>query len=515
MKNNTKILLLILILILQNTTFSDIVQEVKNNNYDGVKKYIEQGAELNYVNVYRTSPLMIAVMEGHADIVKLLLESGSDPNSVSKIYFEGIESEYPPLVISVFKNNFEITKLLIENKAEINYSDDFPSALLLAVLNKNITMLKFLLENGASLDSYNLEYRFDYNRFKNTYWGNSLIVVAARNRDYDILNLLLSKGISIDFRGRSSESALIYAVKMEDLKLVKYILDKGADANYTREYRSSKFVPALGIAVENRSYELIKLLLNNGADINVRNYKKQTPVDIAFLNFDLHALNILLFHDIKVTYSYLFRNYFIRLVFLIFVLYLFYYKRRNICELLLVSYPYIPRKSSILLDSFILLALIFILGKNDIRRYLTCKFSGKTARKDLQLYIKEKSSWDTCTDLLSIFFILYMLIFYYKIVFGGLTYRIKGDLTEDVLIVVEVHLLLTIVLSYLMILRRPIAFLSFILLIPLVIFDIFSPVLLGTLAYILYMFSYMKSNKLLNTEPIEREILSNSAGDKT
>jgi ankyrin repeat protein len=511
----TNLLLTILILILHFTAYADIIQEIKNNNYAEVKKLIEQGAELNYENVFRVSPLLTAVMENNADIVKLLLENGADPNAISYIYFEDIEGKYSALMIAVYNNNFEITKLLVENKAEINYSDDFPSALLLAVLNQNIIMLKFLLENGASLDSDNLEFRYDYNKFKNTYWDNSVIVIAARNRDYDILNLLLSKGISINFRGRSSESALVYAVDMEDLKLVNYILDQGADVNYTHEYRSSKYVPALGIAVENKSYEIIKFLLDNGADINVRNYKKQTSVDIALLNFDFHALKILFYHDIDVTYSYLFRNFFFRLVFLVFVLYLFYYKKRNLCDLLLVFYPYIPKKSSILLDSFILLALIFMLGKNDIMRYLTYQFSGKSVKKNLKLYIKEKSSWDNCTDLLSIFFILYLFVFYSKIITGDLTYRIKGDLTDDVLIAVEVHLLLTIVLSSLMILRRPTAFLSFILLIPLVIYDFFSPVLIGSFAYILYLVSYIKSNKRFNPKPNDPKILSKPAGEKT
>jgi ankyrin repeat protein len=515
LKNKTNILLLLLILILQCTAFSDIVQEVKNNNYAEVKKLIEQGAELNYENVFRVSPLLTAVMENNADIVKLLLENGADPNAISNIYFEDIEGKYSALMIAVYNNNFEITKQLVEYKAEINYNDDFPSALLLAVLNKNITMLKFLFDNGAAFDLDNLEYRYNYNKFKNTYWGNSIIVIAAINRDYDILNLLLSKEISINFHRRSSKTALMCAVEMKDLKLVEYLVAKNANINYFPMSRRSKTSPPLGIAVENRSYEIIKLLLNKGADINVRNYKKQTSVDIALLNFDFHALKILFYHDIDVTYAYLFRNFFFRLVFLVFVLYLFYYKKRNLCELLLVFYPYIPRKSSILLDSFILLALIFMLGKNDIMRYLTYQFSGKSVKKNLKLYIKEKSSWDTCTDLLSIFFILYLFVFYSKIITGDLTYRIKGDLTDDVLIAVEVHLLLTIVLSSLMILRRPTAFLSFILLIPLVIYDFFSPVLIGSFAYILYLVSYIKSNKRFNPKPNDPKILSKPAGEKT
>jgi hypothetical protein len=63
------------------------------------------------------SPLMVAVAHRKVEIVKILLENGSDPNSCD-------ENLFTPLMLTSYTNDAEIAELLIQHGADVNFKNE-------------------------------------------------------------------------------------------------------------------------------------------------------------------------------------------------------------------------------------------------------------------------------------------------------------------------------------------------------------------------------------------------------
>jgi ankyrin repeat protein len=148
----------------------------KLNVFDiGRKGTVEQAKEVlktnpkafNVVNDDGYSPLVLACYRGNNEVAKLLIESGSDINGISKMG--------TPLMAAVVKGNNEIANLLIEKKADVNAADaNGTTALIYAVQFQNAVTLKLLLENKANKNHKDKEGKtaFEYAVFS----GNEAII---------------------------------------------------------------------------------------------------------------------------------------------------------------------------------------------------------------------------------------------------------------------------------------------------------------------------------------------------
>ena len=81
--------------------------------------------------------------------------------------------------------------------------------------------------------------------------------------ELEILELYLERGVSVNFRTSSGNSALIEATSHSRLENVKYFLSKGAEVNVIDRY---SYTP-LRYAALAGDYEISKLLIDAGADI--------------------------------------------------------------------------------------------------------------------------------------------------------------------------------------------------------------------------------------------------------
>ena len=77
-----------------------------------VELAIKMGADVNEQNVpTKRTALMIAILSGEEEVVKVLLENGADPNIVDK-------NLYSPLMVAALNGNYEQVKLLLEHGAK-------------------------------------------------------------------------------------------------------------------------------------------------------------------------------------------------------------------------------------------------------------------------------------------------------------------------------------------------------------------------------------------------------------
>ena len=61
-----------------------LLEAVRLNKIEEVKKLIEKGADLNVVDEYGATALHWASQEGHSEIMKMLIKAGADVNVVNK-----------------------------------------------------------------------------------------------------------------------------------------------------------------------------------------------------------------------------------------------------------------------------------------------------------------------------------------------------------------------------------------------------------------------------------------------
>ncbi len=185
---------------------------VRNNNIEIVEKLLNHGVKVNYYDKWgnsRCEPLFYAVDRNLTNIAILLIDKGAD------IRFK-TEDKDTLLHIAVRNNNLELVrKLLSVGTININAENkNGVSPLILAVQNNNTCIAIKLLNHGAQVGYTTLFYavknnltdiavplidRYENNRLKSKD-SEILLGIAVRNNNIEIVQKLLSKGISTDVR---------------------------------------------------------------------------------------------------------------------------------------------------------------------------------------------------------------------------------------------------------------------------------------------------------------------------
>ena len=108
----------------------------------------------------KSAPLHLAILNGHIDVVKILLDEGADPNKkyVRKYY------ERTPLMLATLRNNSKVIELLFEAGADPNietkgepWTWPWTTPLHVAVTFCNKDAVKALLDRGADPHIVNIE----------------------------------------------------------------------------------------------------------------------------------------------------------------------------------------------------------------------------------------------------------------------------------------------------------------------------------------------------------------------
>jgi ankyrin repeat protein len=127
----------------------DIFSAVKDGDTASVKRLIDAGADVNARNLDGNTPLHLACLWGHMDIVRLLIETGAELNTRD-------DSDCTPLHLTCFRGLTEIARFLIEHGADVNASNDYGRTLLhRACSNGRPGIVRLLLEHGADVDARN------------------------------------------------------------------------------------------------------------------------------------------------------------------------------------------------------------------------------------------------------------------------------------------------------------------------------------------------------------------------
>ena len=119
---------------------------------------------------------------------------------------------------------------------------------------------------------------------------NSLLLESSAKGCLEMAEVLLTKGASAEARGASGQTALHFAVKSGEDKIVDLLLSKGANI----EQRDLKGATPLFLAAEAKRRDVVKLLLERGAQAEAPGRSGTTPLSAAAFNGDTASVKLLL-----------------------------------------------------------------------------------------------------------------------------------------------------------------------------------------------------------------------------
>lgn len=243
---------------------------ILTNNLD------DAGPALRYVSEY-----------GHSDLLQLLLDHNSDPNSPNEngmvplhltapmSYYECVDLMHQETDVNYADHHMrtlQCLSILLKYGAQINIQNgNGYTPLYYSTLNRNTDKAFLLLEHGADPNiSTILHLTLHHPHLDLALWS---ALVPSRT---DFVRLLLKYGARPNIRDQDGCSAL-HCGMYSDLETVKLLLAHGADPNL--QDHNGETVLHYGCRMG--MLDKCQLLLAHGADVNLRNNRGQIALELA------------------------------------------------------------------------------------------------------------------------------------------------------------------------------------------------------------------------------------------
>lgn len=250
----------------QDGEVSSALQYACQNQLMGIVKIlIRFGADPNTRVSDGRSVLQWAMERRCADgVVYLLLDKGADAN----VKFSDGESA---LQRACVEGRCEVVKALAYFGADVNVKNKRGMSVLEFACRQNkVEIVELLLESGADA---NTRFRCD----------NSAFQFACLLGLYEIAEILIEHGADIEECGPTRCTPLYVAVKSQNERLVRILLDRGADVNNRGSFLRNS---PMFFALRNGMDETVKLLLDRGFDVNQEDYNGCTVMEQAMARED-------------------------------------------------------------------------------------------------------------------------------------------------------------------------------------------------------------------------------------
>lgn len=232
---------------------------------------IKADADLEIKDADGKTALLIAVLKGNVDNVKLLVKAGANPNVVTN---EGMSL----LQYACCLNNSECIEVLLNAKIPLKYSDEgLDNPLGVAASLEKEEICNYLLDKGFSPDCVSME-------------GTPLVAFLAAKFSERILRCILRAHPNLNLRDNRGRTALMLATIYGSDENVFALLEAGADVNLLDKSSSS----ALHVAALENRYHVAKALIRCGANLNGINEHTHTPLSLAAGTGQLSLVKLLI-----------------------------------------------------------------------------------------------------------------------------------------------------------------------------------------------------------------------------
>ncbi|KAI9360068.1 ankyrin repeat-containing domain protein [Zopfochytrium polystomum] len=228
-----------------------------------VRLLLDRGAKADVVSnetgIHRT-PLMAAVTAKNAELVRLLLQHGADPNGVSP---PGVRHD--PFFMPILAASGDADGVTALCMSAQSYDPQTPES------SDRVNVLRLLLARGANP-----------NGVPNPKFGTPLMTAAIYG-DPTATAALLAAGADPNGRSLNNETALTSAAMSGNLETVRMLVEHGADVRHASKSASGvERVTALHGACEMGHVDIVKLLLaTKRVDVDAVTNPPFTPLTLA------------------------------------------------------------------------------------------------------------------------------------------------------------------------------------------------------------------------------------------
>jgi len=217
---------------------------------------LQNGANINEKILSDTTLVGAAKAQGKPKLVQLFIESGAeDAEKVDKI-----SADYPDTAWANIDKQLALAKEMTDSIL-IGKLTGYGAVVKVVEKKPEVKEIKEVKKVPSDMPALTKE--------ENLMW-------AAKEGHMDIVQLLLSQGVSVNAReGTSGDTVLMYAIYGGNVEMVKFLIDKGANVNTkittTMPGIGKKIdYTALSTAAATGKTEIVKLLIAAGADVNMK-----------------------------------------------------------------------------------------------------------------------------------------------------------------------------------------------------------------------------------------------------
>ncbi|KAG0633799.1 hypothetical protein HOY80DRAFT_583699 [Tuber brumale] len=260
-----------------------------------VSDLLEEGHDINAIDVEFGSPLIAAISGGHAELVKYLIAHSTDLN-------RPFGSVGTPLQAAVLARNHEIAEILLTSGAVVNATGGvYGTPLQAAIYIDEEWAVDRLMNEGADLETEGCEGpwnaggeeeeeevrgegspRVDSGKIKTPAGisreslGHPLLVASMRGRER-VVTKLVKAGAGVNRVSGGYGTALCAAAAEGHIQIVRRLLKASANVNL----QAGCYGTALRAATYRSNQTIVKMLLDSGADVNARGPYFGTALDAA------------------------------------------------------------------------------------------------------------------------------------------------------------------------------------------------------------------------------------------
>lgn len=254
-----------------NGTEDSLLHTAVRYNRESILNYFleVENVNINVSNPVGWSPVQIAVVLGHLDIVKILRSRNATLNDKTR-------TGNTLLHLAAKYNHEPIVKYLLEIKVDVNCTDvNGWSAAHYATSFGHLNVLKLLIDKGAAINDSSHE-------------SLTLLHLAAGKNYESIVHYLLDNNIDLNYKDQIGFTALHYAALFGHLNILKLLIGRGVSVKNTTNCGFT----TLHLATIKNQVPIVHYLLDNNVNLNCKDINGLTPLHYALLLGYLSILKI-------------------------------------------------------------------------------------------------------------------------------------------------------------------------------------------------------------------------------
>ena len=252
---------------------------------------LEHGAEVNTAEAgnLKETPLHLAVRRAWFKFAGILLEYGANPNA------EDNKGKTPLHILAEceIRDDGEVldhTLLLLKHGAEANSRDENKETPLhLAIRRDKFKFVGILLGHGADANAENNDGMTPLHMLAKSW-------IEYKCDALNVILLLCKYSAELNRRDINNETPLHQAIRLNQFKLARILIEHGADANAENNDGMTPLHILAEIWIEYNGGALALALLKNGVEANIRDKNKETPLHLAMRWRRFKLAGILLEH---------------------------------------------------------------------------------------------------------------------------------------------------------------------------------------------------------------------------